>query len=268
MSRLENNVIIITGASAGIGKELTLQLAPQKTRLVLAARSHEQLEKVAATCRELGAQTLCVQTDVANRAQCENLIEQTIKAFGRIDVLVNNAGMSMWAEFQTIQDISVFEKLMQVNYLGSVYPTFYALPHLLESKGRIVAVSSLTGKNGVPTRTGYAASKHALVGFFDSLRIELDDTGVSVTMIYPGFVKSQVRKRALGADGQPLGASKLDEEKIMPVDVCVRRMIRAIEKRDRELLMTTKAKIGLWLKLISPKLVDKIAKKSIQTGRT
>lgn len=268
MSNLENNVIIITGASTGIGKELALQLAPLHTRLVLAARSMQKLEQVAASCRELGAQTLCVQTDVADESQCKNLIEQAVKAFGRIDVLVNNAGMSMWAEFQTIQDISVFERLMQVNYLGSVYPTFYALPHLLKSQGRIVAVSSLTGKNGVPTRTGYAASKHALVGFFDSLRIELFETGVTVTMIYPGFVKSEVRQRALGADGQPLGTSKLDEEKIMPVEVCVRQMIRAIEKRDRELLMTTKAKIGLWLKLISPKLVDKIAKKSIQTGTT
>jgi len=192
------NVVVITGASSGIGRELAFQLADQGAWLSLAARNAERLESAAAQCRERGGKALVVPTDVSQQGQCRNLIERTVAEYDRIDALINNAGITMWARFDELQDLSLLEWIMQVNYLGSLYCTYYALPYLKQTRGRIVGVSSLTGKTGVPTRSGYAASKHAMVGFFDSLRIELADDGVSVTMIYPGFVATEARKRALG----------------------------------------------------------------------
>jgi short-subunit dehydrogenase len=156
---------------------------------------------------------------------------------------------------------------MQTNYLGSVYCTHYALPYLKQTHGQIVGVSSLTGKTGVPTRSAYAASKHAMVGFFDSLRIELAPSGVSVTMIYPGFVSSNMRQHALGANGKPLGASPVRESQVMPVEECVRLMVGAMAGRKRELVMTLRGKLGQWLKLIAPGLVDRIAQDAITKGR-
>lgn len=263
----KNNVVIITGATAGIGKALALQLAKQGASLSLAARDIERLNKVADECRAPGSKAIAVQTDVASKVQCKNLIDRTVAEFGRIDTLINNAGISMWARFDEIEDLDIFEKIMNVNYLGSVYCTYYALPFIKKSNGRVVAVSSLTGKNGVPTRTGYAASKHAMAGFFDSLRIELMNSGVSVSVIYPGFVATEVRERAFGKDGKPLGQSHISEANIMSAEECARQIIETAAKRKRELVMTTKAKIGLWMKLINPNLVDKTALKMITKGK-
>ncbi len=260
-------VVIITGASSGIGRELAYQLARQGARLALGARDAERLEEVAAECRASGAQVLVVPTDVGVQADCEALVQKTVATYQRVDMLVNNAGMSMWAFFDEITDLSIFERLMRVNYLGSVYCTHYALPYLKQSRGRVVGVSSLTGKSGVPTRTGYAASKHAMAGFFDSLRIELADSGVSVTMAYPGFVSTEVRERALRADGKPLGKSPVHEKDVMTVEVCSRLILEAAAKRRREVVMTWRGKLGVWLKLIAPGLVDKIARQGIESGR-
>ena len=173
----------------------------------------------------------------------------------------------MWAMFDDVTDLSIFEKIMRTNYLGSVYCTHYALPHLKASRGQIVSVSSLTGKNGVPTRSGYAASKHAMVGFFDTLRIELGDDGVDVTMIYPDFVATETRARAFGADGKPLGKSPVREDEIMTVEQCVDLMLPAIQKRKRELVMTLRAKVGQYIKPFAPKLIDNVARKAIQAGK-
>jgi short-subunit dehydrogenase len=263
----KDSVVIITGATAGIGKELALQLSTQCAFLSLAARDLSRLNEVAETCRSNGARVLVVQTDVAEKSQCENIITKTIAEFGRIDTLINNAGISMWARFEEIQDLSLLEKIMQVNYFGSVYCTYYALPFLKKTNGRIVGISSLTGKTGVPTRTGYSASKHAMAGFFDSLRIELLNSGVTVTMIYPGFVATEVRERAFGADGKPLGKSYLNEKNIMNADECAKQIINVAVKRKRELVMTTKAKIGLWVKLLIPELVDRTSLKMINKGK-
>ena len=268
METFKDNVVIITGASSGIGKELALQLARQGAKLALAARHLEGLKTVVDQCIERGGEAIAVITDVSDQKQCKNLIDKTLEHYGRIDTLVNNAGLSMWARFEEITDLSLFEKIMQVNYFGSLYCTWYALPYLKKSKGRLVGISSLTGKTGVPTRTGYAASKHAMAGFFDSLRVELQGQDVSVTMIYPGFVATEVRKRAFGKDGKALGESHLEEKNVMSVETCVEQIIPVIAKRRRELVMTTRGKIGMWLKLISPGLVDKIALRSIEKGRT
>ena len=266
-THFKDKVIVITGASRGIGRELACRLAAQGGKLSLAARGKEQLETVKAECAQRGGQAIAVPTDVTVQAQCESLMRKTVEAFGGIDVLVNNAGTSMWAMFEDVTDLSIFEKIMRVNYLGSVYCTHYALPHLKAVRGQIVAVSSLTGKNGVPTRSGYAASKHAMVGFFDSLRIELADNGVAVTIIYPGFVATDTRKHAFGPDGKPLGNSPVHEEEIMTVEECVNQMLPAIQKRKRELVMTLRAKVGQYIKLFAPGLVDRIARRAIEAGK-
>src|SRR5574341_494142 len=178
-SDFHDNVVLITGASTGIGRALAYALAEQGACQSLAARNAEHLMAVAAECRQRGGKAIAAPTDVAERSQCENLIAHTVQEYGRIDTLVNNAGISMWAKFAEVTDPAVFDQIMQVNYMGSVYCTFYALPHLKQTRGRIVGVSSVAGKNGVPTRSGYAASKHAMVGFFDTLRIELAEDGIS-----------------------------------------------------------------------------------------
>ncbi len=263
----KDKVVIITGASSGIGRELAHQLAAQGAWLSLAARRLELLEAAAEECRALGGKAIAVHTDVSLEADCDALVRRTVEEFGRIDVLVNNAGITMWARFDEIRDLKPFERIMLVNYLGSLYCTHYALPWLKQSKGLIVGISSLTGKAGVPTRSAYAASKHAMVGFFDSLRIELESFGVDVTMIYPGFVSSNVRNVALGPDGKPLEKSPVQESQVMPVETCARLIVRAIQRRRREEVMTLRGKLGQWLKLIAPRLVDRIASRAIQAGK-
>lgn len=261
------NVAIITGASSGIGRQMALQLADQGAWQSLAARDVQRLEAVADQCRVRGGRARVVQTDVAELSQCQRLIARTVEEYGRIDTLVNNAGITMWALFEEMEDLAPLERIMQINYFGSVYCTHAALPYLKESQGRIVVVSSVTGLTGVPTRSGYAASKHALGGFFDSLRIELAGFGVTVTIVHPDFVATEVRQRALGADGKPLGDSPVQEDKVMSAEVCARLTIQAAAKRQRKSVMSPRARIGQYIKLFWPGLVDRIALRGIQRGR-
>ena len=236
-------VVVVTGASTGIGRALCHELAPQRPRLVLAARDEKRLHQVAEECRALGAEALVAPTDVTVPDQCRTLVERALARFESLDALVNNAGTSMWARFDEVQDLSVFEALMRVNYLGSVYPTYYALPELKRRRGQIVAVASLAGLTGVPTRTGYAASKHALVGF-DSLRVELRGTGVAITVVAPDFVVSEIHRRSLGPDGQPLGDSPMQEAKIMTTEACARMIVRAMAERRRLVVGSLRGKVG------------------------
>jgi short-subunit dehydrogenase len=267
MATYAGKVVVVTGASQGIGKALCLELSLQGPRLALAARDAAALEAVAAECRARGAETLVAPTDVGDEAACRALVEKVIERFGGVDVLVNDAGMGMLARFEDVTDLSLYERLMRVNYLGSVYPTFYALPHLKKSRGQIVAVSSLAGLNGVPMRTAYAATKHAQVGFFDSLRIELRATGVSVTVIAPHFVQSEIRKRSPGPDGRTVEASPVKEAEIMSAEECARRVVRAMERRQRMLVMSLKGKLGRWAKLVAPGLVDRLAAEAVRKGK-
>ncbi len=258
------NVTIITGASSGIGRELAYQLADQGAWLVLAARNLEALESAAEICRQRGGRAIPVKIDVSDQGQCQRLIQRTVDEFGRVDTLVNNAGITMWALFENLPNVDLIEKIMRVNYFGSVYCTHYALPYLKQARGRIVAVASLTALSGVPTRTGYAASKHAVKGFFDSLRIELAGSGVSVTISYPDFVATGMRQRAYGADGLPLGESPLEESKVMTTETSVRSLVRAMERRKREDKQNLRGKIGPWIKMIAPGLIDKIARNAVR----
>jgi short-subunit dehydrogenase len=261
-----DNAVIVTGASSGIGRAVALELASQGALLALAARDAGRLDAVEAECRQRGGRVISVPTDVSDETQCRNLVIRTVGEFGKLDTLINNAGISMWARFEEMRTLTPFEDIMRVNYLGAVFCTYHALPHLKRSRGRIVAVSSLAGRNGVPTRSGYAASKHAMTGFFDSLRIELTGSGVSVTVVYPDFVTSEIRERALGVDGRPLGKSPVREAEVMGADECARQIVRVAGARKRELLMG-RGRVGIWLKVLAPKLADNIARRAIASGK-
>lgn len=267
MAIFQDKVIVVTGASEGIGRALCLALAPQKPKLAVAARNENRLNQLQKEVESKGAEALVVPTDVSEENACKNLIEKTTAAWGRLDVLVNNAGMTMWSTLEDMQDTAIIEKLMRINYFGAAYSTYYALPYLKESKGRLVAVSSLAGLTGVPTRTAYAASKHAMFGFFDSLRIELMGTGVTVTMIAPDFVLSEMHRRAFGSDGKPLGQSPMQEEKIMTSDECASQIVKAMDNRERLAILSFRGKAGRWVGLIAPELIDKLALKAIREAK-
>jgi short-subunit dehydrogenase len=257
-------VVVITGASEGIGRALALELARDGPRLALAARDAQRLETLARECEALGAETVCIATDVTEREACRRLVEQTIARFGALDVLVNNAGITLWTRFDEAQDLDAFERVMRVNYFGALYLTSYALPHLKRSRGLVVAVASVAGLTGVPERTGYAASKHAMVGFFESLRIELAGTGVDVTIIAPDFVVSEIHRRAIGPDGRPLGRSPMRESRIMTAGQCARLVRRAMARRERLLVTSWRGRFGRFARLFAPALVDRIAARAIR----
>jgi short-subunit dehydrogenase len=264
---LAGSSIVVTGASQGIGRAVALELAGRGSRLTLAARDGAALERAAAACRERGGEALAVPTDVSQPGDCERLVRRAVEAWGRLDGLVNNAGIDMIARFDEVADLSLFERLMQVNYLGYVYPTYFALPELKRSRGRLVAVASLAGLTGVPTRTGYAATKHAVIGFFDSLRIELAGSGVSVTIVAPDFVVSEIHRRAAGPDGQPLGQSPMQESKIMSAETCAAHIVEAMRRRQRLRLLSLRGRLGRYVRLVAPGLIDAIAARAVRRGR-
>ena len=262
-------VVVITGASDGIGAEMARQLAQRHgagLALVLAARSLAGLQSTAEHCQGLGAQCLVVVTDVSVQDQCRALIAQAVERFGHIDTLVNNAGVSAHALLQDVaaDDLQWYERLMQINLWGSVWCTHAALPYLKARKGRIVAVSSLAGLIGVPGRTAYSASKFAMTGFFEALRAELVHAGVSVTVAYPGVVLTQIRYHGYNAKGERAGHSGLREDGAMTVAHCVRLIVTGMQDRQREVVMTTTGKIGRFLKLIAPGLVERMAMNALK----
>ncbi len=230
------------------------------------ARDQTALEAVAQTCRLGGAEVMVFPMDVSDPAAAERLVKETVTVFGGIDVLVNNAGIDMIARFDEVTDLSIFERLMRVNYLGSVYPTYFALPELKKSRGLIVAVSSLAGLTGVPTRTGYAATKHAQFGFFDSLRVELHGTGVGVTMIAPDFVVSEIHKRALTSDGSPRGHTAVDESRVMTAEEAAGEILDAMVKRQRLRILSLRGKAGRFVRLVFPEFIDGLARRAVEKG--
>jgi short-subunit dehydrogenase len=258
-------VICITGASSGIGAELARQCAVTGARLALAARDEVRLEQVAEDCRSAGAEVIVVRSDVTREADCAALIRTTVAQFGQLDMLINNAGLGASGLVRDITDLSVFERVMRVNYLGSVWCTVHALPHLIATRGRIVAVSSLTGLTGVPKRAAYGATKHAMAGFFDSLRIELADSGVSVTVAYPGFVHSEINRHALNPSGTPWGERAYVRRpgETMATSTCAALILQAAAARRRDVVMTWRGKVGRLLKLVAPALVDGMARRAI-----
>jgi len=267
MDSYAGKTVLITGASEGIGRALALELAAAAARLALNARSTARLEETARECAARGAEVLALPGDVARPADCAMLVARTVERFGALDALVNNAGITMWSRFEELRDLTVFERLLAVNYLGAVYTTAAALPHLKRARGLIVAVASVAGLTGVPERTGYAASKHALVGFFESLRIELRGSGVDVTIVAPDFVVSEIHRRAIGPDGAPLGATPMQEARIMTAERCAQLIVGAMRARQRLLITSRRGRLGRWARLVAPALVDGIAARAIRERR-
>lgn len=252
----EKKVVIITGASSGIGLATAREFAANGARLVLAARSEDKLQEIAGELSLL-TDVLCVKTDVSVMEDCKNLIDKTIDRFGGIDILINNAGISMRALFNDM-DLSVMERLMAVNFWGTVYCTKFALPWLLKSKGSVVGVISTAGYKGLPARTGYSASKFAINGFLDTLRVENLFTGLHVLVFAPGFTTSNIRMTALTADGSQQGSTPRAEDKMMSAEKVARIMLRAIRRRRRRVTLTFTSKMLLLLTRIAPGLTDKL----------
>ena len=255
---LKNKVVIVTGASSGIGKALVQRYHSAGANVVLAARSADKMEAIAAELEKNGSgRTLCIPTDVSKQADCENLIEKTATHFGRIDILINNAGISMRALVKDLE-VSVIEQVMQINFFGTVYCTHAALPHLLKSKGSIVGVSSIAGFRGLPARSGYSASKFAMHGFLESLRTELLESGVHVLVACPGFTASNIRKVALTSDGSAQGDTPLKEQKLMTAEEVADRIFKSVAKRKRTLVLTSQGRMTVFLNKLFPKFMDRM----------
>ena len=257
----KDKVIIVTGASSGIGLASATRFASLGAKIVLAARSIDKLEKIAEEInKKFNKSTdnvLCVKTDVTKEEDCKNLVEQTVKHFGKIDVLVNNAGISMRAVFKDM-DLKVMRSLMDTNFWGTVYCTKYALPYLLESKGSVVGVISTAGYVGLPARTAYSASKFAVRGFLETLRIEHLYDGLHVMIFAPGFTTSNIRNVALTADGSPQGETPRKEERMMSAERVAKIMARGIFRRKTHMVLTPLGKATLFANRRLPRVTDKM----------
>lgn len=253
---MQKKVVVITGASSGIGKALAQKYFHEGWNVVIAARRFDRLKKIE---KEMGPENvLAVKTDITKEADCKNLVEETISKFGEIHVFVNNAGISMRALFQEVE-LEVLRKLMDVNYWGTVYCTKYALPHLLKTKGSLVGVISVGGYVGLPGRTGYSASKFAVRGFLDTIRIENLKTGLHVLVAAPGFTSSEIRKTALTAKGSVQGETPRNENKMMSAEECANHIYRAIKKRKRKIILTIlEGKLTVFMAKLWADLIDRV----------
>lgn len=251
--------VVITGASSGIGRALALRLAGEGAWVILAARNAERLRALAEECRGIGGKAESVPTDVAEEAQCRALVRRAKEAFGRIDMLVNNAGLSVVGKLEELPDLRLFHYVMNVNFFGALACCYHALPHLCETGGRIVNVSSLGGLLAVPYNASYNASKFALQGFSDSLRMELAPKGVSVTVISPYWVVTEFHEHYLNKDGQPKGPSgrAVYTDKMMTADRCAQIIVEAARRRKREVLMGP-GRLAMLLRWIAPSVVDRM----------
>ncbi|MFO8236206.1 MAG: SDR family oxidoreductase [Bacteroidales bacterium] len=259
---MKDKVIIITGASSGIGRACVYRFAQQGAKVVFGARNKEKLDTIEKDLKEKHNDVLAVPTDVSEPDSCKNLIHKTIEKYGKIDILINNAGVSMRGLFEHT-NVDVIKKLMDINFWGMVYCTKYALPHLLKSKGSVIGISSIGGFQGLPGRTGYSSSKFAMHGFLETLRIETLKKGLHVLVAAPGFTATNVRKSALGPDGDPQGESPRNENKMMKPDEVAKVIEKGIRKRRRTIIMTTEGKLTVFLNRIIPKYMDKLTYKHL-----
>lgn len=259
---ISNKVALVTGASSGIGRALCLQLARKGYRVAGMARNIDKLNELDNEIKKLNLEFLPVQGDVRLESDCKKLVDITIEKWGRIDILINNAGISMRALFDEVR-LDVLHELMNTNFWGTVYCTYYALPHLLKNKGSLVGVSSIAGYQALPARTGYSASKFAIQGFLNTIRIENLYTGLHVMIACPGFTASNIRNTALTADGSQQKDTPLEEGKLMSAEIVASRIIKGIEKRKRQVIMTTEGKLTVFLGKFFPALVDKLVFKDM-----
>lgn len=252
--QFDNKVILISGASSGIGKALAEQLLAQGARVGVCARNSERLQQAFAHCN--ADQLLFQKADVSVANDCVGFVQAVIQRWGRIDAVINNAGISMRALFEDL-DTKVLHDLMNINFWGTVNLTKAALPYILKEKGIIVGVSSIAGYRGLPARTGYSASKFAMQGFLEALRTELLHTGTHVMWVSPGFTASNIRNTALNASGNAQQETPLKEDKLMSAEECASHLLQAMVKRKRTLVLTRQGKMAVWLNKIIPGFVDK-----------
>ena len=253
----KDKVIIITGASSGIGLATARLFAGMGAKLSLAARSIDRLESLASELTDDRSRILCIKTDVSVEEDCRRLIEETVRRFGKIDILINNAGISMRAPFLDV-NLEVIEKLMNVNFWGTVYCTKYALPEILKSKGSIAGIISTAGYVAIPGRTGYVTSKYAIRGFLETLRIEHLNDGINILVFAPGYTASNVRNAALLADGSPQGYSPKDEGKLMSAEKVAEKLAYGLYRRKKEMILTALGYWDIWLYKRFPRLMDRV----------
>lgn len=254
---LNSKVVVITGASSGIGEAMAKLYAQMGAKVVLGARSEEKLKQLTEQIISAGGQAAYSVTDVTVAEECKQLIDKAVDTFGGIDVLICNAGISMRAIFDDV-DLSVLHRLMDVNFWGTVYCSKYALPYLQQSKGSLVGISSVAGLHGLPGRTGYSASKYAMTGLLETIRIENLKKGLHVMVACPGFTASNVRFSALVADGSQQGSTPREEGKMMTAEQVARIVARGIAKRKRLCLMEAEGRATHFVKKFAPRLLDKI----------
>lgn len=259
---MNNKIVIITGASSGIGEACAYAFAKQGAKVVLAARSIDKLNHVKQHCEALGAQALLVKCDVSLEDDCKNLINQTVTQFKTIDVLINNAGISMRALFADL-DLAVLKQVMDINFWGTVYCTKYAMPYLLAQKGSVIGISSVAGFKGLPGRTGYSASKFAMEGFMESLRIENLKTGVHVGVMRPGYTASNIRNAALNKDAKSQAESPFDESKLMSAEAVADYILNMIATKKAEQVLTLQGKLSFLLQKFVPRILDKLVYNTI-----
>jgi dehydrogenase/reductase SDR family protein 7B len=249
-------VCLITGGSSGIGRACAEVFGKAGYAIVISGRNKETLEN---TCIELRSKQIDitgVPADAASEADAALLVDKTIATYGQLDVLINNAGISMRALFQDT-DVSVIREVMNINFWGMVYVTKAAMPHILKSKGSILGISSIAGYRGLPARTGYSASKFAMNGFLEALRTELLQSGVHVCTVAPGFTASNIRNTALDASGKAQGESPLNEKGIMSAEEVALHILRAVQKRKRSIVLTSQGKLTVFLNKLFPGWMDK-----------
>ncbi len=261
MKDIQNKNIIITGASSGIGKSLAYECAAKGANLTLAARNFSVLKGIAIELEsKYSIQVLIVETDVTKELDCEILIKTSVEKFGRIDVLICNAGISMRALFDET-NLEVIKSVMNVNFWGTVYCSHFAISHLLKSNGTLVGISSIAGYKGLPGRSGYSASKFAMQGFLESIRIENLKKGLDVLVACPGFTSSNIRNVALAKDGTTQGESPLNESKITSSEEVAKAIIHAIVDQKRTLVLSSQGKLTVWLNKFFPAWLDKMVYK-------
>lgn len=255
--KLKDKVVIITGATSGIGEACALVFGQEGAKVVITGRNADKLQKTEERLKGLGIEVFGVLADAASESDNEKMAKATIDKFGKIDVLINNAGISMRALFEAL-DLSVFHKVMNINFWGAVYATKYCLPEILKSKGSIVGISSINGYRGTPARTAYTASKYAMNGFFESLRTEVMKRGVHVLVACPGFTASNIRNNALTADGGSQGESPRDEGEMMTAEEVANAILKAVLKKKRDLVLTGRGKLAVFLNKWIPGIMDGI----------
>jgi short-subunit dehydrogenase len=251
----KDKVVIVTGASSGIGEATAREFAGKGSKVVLAARSEERLASIVSQINRNNGTACYFKTDVSKEEDCRKLIEKAVSEYGTVNILINNAGLSMRAVFDDT-DLKVIHRLMDVNFWGTVYCTKYALPYIVSNRGSIVGVSSVAGFHGLPGRTGYSASKFAIHGFLETLRIENLKRGLHVMIIAPGFTATEIRKHALTANGSEQGESPLKEEKLMSPEYVAKWILKGIKKKKRNKLLTWDGRLTALFQRIIPGFVD------------